>query len=157
MPRKITLVFGFFILLLTLACNPVQKKALINEARQIRTEVATLEAEISSRLKPLIYKKNSLNTQGRVLSSKEMTFVNEIEQLENQFFDLKKMLKESHYLLDLSKDVPADFLENQSPRAILNQQKDLKSSILDLKEMISRTYKDAIGQFGKLQSDQVNL
>ena len=119
------------------SCNPVQKKASLNQAKQIFSEVSSLEVQLNEKLKTLVQRKNSINIQGRILTPREMEFIDEIELLEDHYFEWKKAFKDSSQ--DLDSDIQASN-QNVPAKQILNTQERLKANIVLLKEKVDLAY-----------------
>ncbi len=130
----------YALLFLVFACNPVQEKASIKEARQIHEEISKIDAQLNEKLKTLIQKKNSINIQGRMLNEKELAFIDQIESLESDYLDWKNQFKQS------TADIETQAAESQassqpvSARKMLDTQETLKAKILEIKKNIDGAY-----------------
>lgn len=139
--------------LLGSSCSTSQEKTLLKKAMKVHEESASIEADFHLKLKELIQKKNSINIQGRALSTEELTFVDVIEKLENSYSKWKENYETSANLHALSNETAkgvatTDFLSKNKVNAkdIYSNQLELKKTISTLKEEVETTYEEWINE-----------
>ena len=98
------MVLTLLVCLFGSSCNTSQEKTLLRKATKVHQESATIEADIDQKLRELIQKKNSINIQGRALTTEELTFVDIIENLESTYNDWRKNYESSASMHALSQN-----------------------------------------------------
>lgn len=129
-----------FLNLSIFACNPVQKKALLNEAKKLYQDNIALDSDISLKLKTLIQRKNQINIQGRVLNSAELAYIDKIESLEEDYSRLKKSIKEYVFLVSPENENKLNTSSKANAKEIFAEQQNLKSTMLRLKKEIEKNF-----------------
>ena len=137
------------------SCNSSQEKTLLNKASKVHQESAQIESNLNGKLQELVQKKNSINIQGRALSTEELTFVDVIENLESSYQLWKENYQQSAVLHDLTASIenggPAGEMaygssNKTSAKDIYSNQVELKTSIEALKEEVENTYEKWINE-----------
>ncbi len=83
-----TSLFILFLMLLisagVTACLSTQSESskTLEEAKKVHLNALEVEKKVSSTLKQLVQRKNSINVQGRALTEEEKAFVEKVEKLE---------------------------------------------------------------------------
>ncbi len=147
------MVLPLLVCLLGSSCNTSKEKTLLRKATKIHEESASIEAGLNEKLKELVQKKNSINIQGRALTTQELTFVDIIENLESAYTDWRKNYQNSSSMYNLTADVaqnsPPTVLGSSSKvnaKDIYATQLGLHEDITDLKHRVETTYEKWINE-----------
>ncbi len=145
------LIFAF----LASGCNSIQEKTFLNKASKVHEESAKIESNLNKKLKELVQKKNSINIQGRALTTEELTFVDVIENLESSYQLWRENYQKSALLHDLtvanepggpSGEMVYGSGNKTSAKDVYSNQLELRDSIEALKEKVENTYEKWINE-----------
>ena len=147
------MVLTLLVCLFGSSCNTSQEKTLLRKATKVHQESATIEADINQKLKELIQKKNSINIQGRALTTEELTFVDIIENLESTYNRWRENYETSATMHALSQEKaqapgPGAYGGDSKFNAkdVYANQVTLHEGISDLKEQVEQTYERWINE-----------
>ena len=145
----------FIVACLGSSCNSVQEKTLLKKASKIHQESVQIESTLNKKLKELVEKKNSINIQGRALSTEELTFVDIIEQLELTYQSWKENFQNSAALYNFTDGhssanrngaMAYNASNKTGAKSIYSSQVELNNDIIILQKEVESTYKKWINE-----------
>ncbi len=133
------------------SCHNNPETTLLKKATKVHQESAAIEDNLNEKLQELIQKKNSINIQGRALTTQEMTFVDIIETLESNYLGWKEQFSNSATLHSLSgttkaRDQDPPKSDSVDPKEIYANQIELHYDIVSLREEVEDTYEKWINE-----------
>lgn len=140
---KQIMTISTMVCLILCSCSSNQEKTLLKKASKVHLESASIESDLHEKLNTLIQKKNSINIQGRALSSKELEFVDQIEQLEMTYLKWKDRFQTSenqHDFQSQTQQASIPVASGVNAREVYATQVSLKENISKLKEDIESMY-----------------
>ncbi len=139
--KQNNLLFAF-VFLLFISCNISRKESPeLQEAAKVHTQAIKIEKELKPQLEQLIQIKNSINVQGRALTSQELALVTQIESIEHSY-----AFWEEHHV-----EVPGHIHHHDhahhnhgaklelAPADMLAVQREFRDSIVAIRQRVAQT------------------